>query len=129
MNVDELTDVVVGAKAGDLQAYGRLVQATRTMAYAVALGVVRDPGLAEDAVQDAYLKAFRRLGDLEEPAAFAGWFRRVVITIALNLRRARRHTFLRLDDVPDVPVLDEAETSWSEWQRQRLAGALLTLTP
>jgi RNA polymerase sigma factor (sigma-70 family) len=91
--------------------------------------VVRDPGLAEDAVQDAYLKAFRRLGDLEEPAAFAGWFRRVVITVALNLRRARRHTFLRLDDVPDVPVLDEAETSWSEWQRQRLAGALLTLTP
>ncbi len=129
MNVDALTDVVVGAKAGDLQAYGRLVQATRTMAYAVALGVVRDPGLAEDAVQDAYLKAFRRLGDLEEPAAFAGWFRRVVITVALNLRRARRHTFLRLDDVPDVPVLDEAETSWSEWQRQRLAGALLTLTP
>ena len=33
-----------------------------------------------------------------------------------------------LDDVPDVPVLDEAETRWSELQRQRLAGALLTLT-
>jgi phenylalanyl-tRNA synthetase alpha chain len=45
------------------------------------------------------------------------------------MRRARRRTLLCLDDVPDVPVLDEAETRWSDAQRQRLAAALLTLTP
>jgi hypothetical protein len=33
-----------------------------------------------------------------------------------------------LDDVPDVPVLDEAETHWFEAQRHRLAAALLTLS-
>ena len=93
------------------------------------VGVLRDPTLAQDAVQQAYLRAFRRLGDLQEPAAFTGWLRRIVITVALNMRRARRRTLLRLDDVPDVPVLDEAETRWSELQRQRLAAALLTLTP
>ena len=38
-------------------------------------------------------------------------------------------TLLRLDDVPDVPVLDESETRWSDMQRYRLASALLTLTP
>ena len=66
--------------------------------------------------------------DLDEPAAFLSWLRRIVITTALNARRARRVTLLRLDDVPDVPVLDEAETDWTELQRQRLAGALLTLS-
>jgi RNA polymerase sigma-70 factor (ECF subfamily) len=126
--VEPLNYLVTRAKAGDLDAFGRLVQATQAMAYAVALGVLRDPELARDAAQEAYLRAFRRLEDLEEPAAFIGWFRRIVITIATNIRQARRVTLLRLDDVPVVPVLDEAETTWSEAQRQLLAGALLTLT-
>ena len=123
-----LEELVVRAQAGDLDAFGRLVQQTQAMAYAVAKGVLRDSGLAEDAAQDAYLRAFRRLADLEDPASFAGWLRRIVITIALNMRRARRVTFLPLDDMLDVPVLDEDETSWTDLQRRRLAGALLTLT-
>jgi RNA polymerase sigma factor (sigma-70 family) len=98
------------------------------MAYAVALGVLRDGDLAEDAAQEAYLRAFVRLGDLDEPAAFPSWLRRIVITVALNMRRSRRRTLLRLDDVAEVPVLDETETRWSEGQRHRLAGALLTLS-
>ena len=126
---DVLSDLVVRAQAGDVEAYGRLVHATQTMAYAVARGVLRDSALAQDATQQAYLRAFRHLGDLQDPAAFPGWLRRTVITVALNLRRARRVTLLRLDDVPEVPVLDEAETRWSELQRHRLAAALLTLTP
>jgi RNA polymerase sigma-70 factor (ECF subfamily) len=125
---ETVNDLVIRARAGDLDAYGRLVQATQTMAYAVAVGVVRDRGLAEDVVQDAYLRAFRRLHDLDEPAAFIGWFRRIVITIALNMRRAHRRTLLQLDDVPEIPVLDEAETRWTDLQRHRLAGALLTLS-
>ena len=125
---ETVNDLVIRARAGDLDGYGRLVQATQTMAFAVAVGVVRDPGLAEDAVQDAYLRAFRRLHDLDEPAAFIGWFRRIVITVALNMRRAHRRTLLRLDDVPEIPVLDEEETRWTDLQRHRLSGALLTLS-
>ena len=126
--MEPLGDLVVRAQSGDLEAYASLVRETHAMAYAVARGVLRDGGLAEDAIQDAYLRAFRRLRDLDEPAAFAGWLRRIVITVALNARRGRRRTLLRLDDVPEVPVLDEAESVWSELQRRRLAGALLTLT-
>jgi RNA polymerase sigma-70 factor (ECF subfamily) len=127
--MESLSHLVMAAQAGDVEAYGRLVEATQTMAHAVALGVLRDPTLAPDAVQQAYLRAFRRLIDLEEPAAFPGWLRRIVVTVALNMRRATRRTLLRLDDLPEVPVLDEAETRWSEIQRHRLASALLTLTP
>ena len=123
-----ITDLVVAAQAGDVSAYGRLVTLTQAMAYGVAKGALRDATVAQDAVQQAYLRAFRRLSDLQEPAAFPGWLRRIVITVALNMRRARRHTLLRLDDLPEVPVLDEAETRWSELQRHRLASALLALT-
>ena len=126
--MEQLNNVVARARAGDLDACGRLVQATQVMTYAVALGILRDPDMAQDATQEAYLRAFRRLADLEEPGAFISWLRRIVITVASSMRKARRTTLLRLDDVPIVPVLDEAETSWSETQRQLLAGALLTLT-
>lgn len=111
-----------------MAAYGRLVQATQAMSLAVALSVLRDPGGAEDAVQDAYLRAYRRLEDLEDSAAFPGWLRRIVVTVALNHRRARRTTLLNLDDFPNVPLLDETERHWSDAQRHRLASALLTLT-
>jgi RNA polymerase sigma factor (sigma-70 family) len=126
--MESLSRLVEAAQAGNVEAYGVLVESTQTMAYGVAVGVLRDPVVAQDAVQQAYLRAFRRLSDLQDPAAFPGWFRRVVITVALNMRRAKRVTLLRLDDVPEVPVLDEAETRWSDLQRHRLASALLTLT-
>jgi len=126
--MEPLNLLVARARHGDLEAFGQMVRATQTMAYALAVSALRDPALAQDVVQEAYLIAFRRLADLDEPAAFLGWFRRIVITTALNARRARRQTFLQLDDTPEVPVLDEAETRWSDRQRQRLAAALLTLS-
>jgi RNA polymerase sigma-70 factor (ECF subfamily) len=116
------------AQLGDIDAFGQLVRLTQRMAYAVARGILHEPSACEDATQQAYMRAFRRLAELEDPAAFSAWLRRIVITVALNVRRSRRITFLRLDDVPEVPVLDESEGHWSERQRQRLAAALLTLS-
>ena len=126
--MEQLNNLVIRGKTGDLDACSRLVQATQGMAYAVALSVVHDPESARDATQEAYLRAFRSLAELEEPAAFVTWLRRIVITVAVDIRKADRATLLRLDDVPVVPVLDEAETTWSEAQRRLLARALLTLT-
>jgi RNA polymerase sigma factor (sigma-70 family) len=123
-----LSTLVRSAQAGDLDAFSQLVRATQAMTYGVALSVLRDSELAKDATQDAYLRAFRRIRDLQDPALFSGWLRRVVITVAINLRRSRRRTFLCLDVELDVPVLDEAETRWSDSQRERLAAALLMLT-
>jgi RNA polymerase sigma-70 factor (ECF subfamily) len=128
LETDYVSDLVIATRAGDVAAYGMLVRVTQAMALAVALNVLRERAGAEDAVQEAYLRAYRTLRDLHDPAAFAGWLRRIVITVALNLRRSHRVTLLSLDDVSNVPVLDEAESRWSETQRHRLAAALLTLS-
>jgi RNA polymerase sigma factor (sigma-70 family) len=126
--VEPLIDLVVRARKGDLSAYGEVVRATQSMAYAVARGVLRERAAAEDAVQDAYLKAFRQLETLQDPEAFSAWLRRIVITVALNQRRRNRPTLLQLERVPEIPVLDESEEGWTEGQRQKLAAALLALT-
>src|SRR5687768_373261 len=62
--MESLDNLVERVRAGDVEAYGELVRATQTMAFAVAVGVLRDTGIAQDAVQQAYLQAFRRLGTL-----------------------------------------------------------------
>ncbi len=71
---------VDAARRGDLAAFARLVEATRQMAYAVAWRVVRKDEDARDVVQEAYLAAFRRLGELSQPEAFPGWLRRIVVS-------------------------------------------------
>ena len=124
-----LNQLVARARRGDVAAYGRLVQATERMVFAVALRVLHDEGLAEDAAQETYLRAFRRIGSLGEDAAFLTWLRRIAVTVAINMRRSRRTTFLRLDDGVDIPILDEIEARWSDAQRHQLAAALLILTP
>ena len=126
--METLNHLVARARRGDVAAYGRLVQATERMVFAVALRVLRDEALAEDAAQETFLRAFRRIGDLEENAAFLTWLRRIAATVAMNIRRARRTTFLRLDEGVDVPILDEIEARWSDAQRHQLAAALLILT-
>jgi RNA polymerase sigma-70 factor (ECF subfamily) len=125
----ELNDLIARARRGDVTAYSRLVRATERMVLGVALRVLRDEALAEDAAQETFLRAFRRIGDLDEDAAFLTWLRRIAVTVAINMRRARRTTFLRLDGGVDVPILDELEARWSDAQRHQLAAALLILTP
>jgi len=127
--MERLEELVHRSRRGDVTAYAEIVEATQHMVLAVACQVLRDPSLAQDAAQETYIRVFPRIGEIQEAKAFVGWLRRVAITVAMNMRRARRGTFLRLDDVFDVPVLDEEEAEWSEAQRHRLASALLTLTP
>jgi RNA polymerase sigma factor (sigma-70 family) len=125
---ETLTETVAAAAAGDFSAFARLVELTQAMAYAVALGVLREPEDAQDAVQEAYVTSFKRLPELLNREAFAGWLRRIVVATALNQRRRRRTTWLPLTESSSPPFLDEQEESWSEGQQRLLARALLTLS-
>jgi DNA-directed RNA polymerase specialized sigma24 family protein len=59
------------------------------MAHGYALALLRDPGLAEDACQEAFVYAYLNLRQLREDAAFPGWFRLVVRKHADRQRRSR----------------------------------------
>ena len=68
------------------------------MAVGYASAQLRDQHLAEDAAQDAFLKAFVDLGQLHEPAAFPGWFRRIVYKHCDRIRRRRRLHLVPLEE-------------------------------
>ena len=126
-----MTDVeslLLAARGGDLAAYGRLVERTQSMVYAVCRQVLRRDADALDATQETFVRAFGRLADVRDPGAWPGWVRRVAVTTARTLARRQRFAFARPIDGADVPVLDEAETRWSDGRRLALSRALLTLS-
>ena len=72
-------DVVVGAQRGDLAAFETLTLAHHPRLYRVALGILRDPHLAEDATQQAFLDIWRRFDRLSDPGKFEGWSYRLLV--------------------------------------------------
>ncbi len=76
--MDELRTQVVAAQHGDAEAFGEIVERFRAMAVATGYAMLGDVHLAQDAAQDAFIEAYLSLHALREPAAFPGWFRRIV---------------------------------------------------
>ena len=94
-----LAAIVRAAQEGDERAFAEVVARFQDIAVAYAASLLHDFHLAEDAAQDAFLDAFRALPDLREPAAFPGWFRRILFKQCDRvLRRAPR----------ELPGLDAA---------------------
>jgi len=59
-------------------------------AYHYATLMLGDRGAAEDATHDAALTAWRRFGELRDPARFEAWFGRILVNVCRDQRRSRR---------------------------------------
>ena len=79
------------------EAFGELVIRFQDMAFACAFAVLRDTYLAQDTAQEAFVVAWQKLAQLREPAAFPGWFKRILLTQCTRLTRCKRLQFLPLD--------------------------------
>lgn len=66
-------------------------------AYRTARLILLDPAEAEDATHDAALTAWRRFGDLRDPARFEAWFGRILVNACRDRLRARRRIAFHLD--------------------------------
>ena len=86
---DEET-LVARAKRGETTAYEELVRMHQAIAFRVALVAAGDRGDAEEAAQDAFVKAYRALGRFREGAPFRPWLLRIVANEARNRRRLGR---------------------------------------
>ena len=84
------------------------------MAFACAYSVLGDFYLAEDAAQEAFITAWRKLGQLREPAAFAAWLKRIVLTECSRMARGRRLKFVPLDDAAGVSSADRGPQADAE---------------
>jgi RNA polymerase sigma factor (sigma-70 family) len=99
------------AKGGDLPAYEQIVVQHQRTAFRVAWLITRSSADAEEAAQDAFLKAYRSLGRFREGAPFRPWLLRIVANEARNRRVAEgRRERLALRALEDARGLDAARS-------------------
>ncbi len=103
---------------------GALVRLAAPGALAVARRVTADPALAEDAAQEAFLKAFRALDRYRAQSSFRAWVRTIAIRCAIDLVRRRR---------PEPPLPESPLAPGNEEARHEdvdlLRAALAALSP
>jgi len=81
--------LVLAARQGDRESFGKLAQQYQRQCAAVALRLLGNTHDAMELVQDALVKAFKNLDQLQQAERFGPWLMRIVTNLALNFRRSR----------------------------------------
>lgn len=113
---DDDATLAARVAAGDVSAFEGLMRRYNRRLYRLARATLRDDAEAEDALQDAYLSAFRRMAQFRGDAALSTWLSRLVLNECLGrLRRtARRDNIVPIFTPPADQDLDTMASSSNE---------------
>jgi RNA polymerase sigma-70 factor (ECF subfamily) len=129
-------DLVVAAQRGDQSAFVDLIRPRARRLLTMARQIVGNADLAEDALQDALVLAWRDLRGLRDPDRFDAWLHRIVVNLCIrrSTRDRRRTAVLRLlpvegpaapDDLQAVAVRDELERGFRRLSPAHRAALVL----
>ena len=90
-------DAVAAVRQGDTNRYGELVARYERRVFAVAWSRVGDASLAEEATQEAFIRAYQRLALLGDGSKFAGWITSIARNVAINLGIRHRRELNKRD--------------------------------
>ena len=123
------------ARRGDGDAYAALVAAHQETTFRTAYLVLGDAAEAEDAAQEAFVRAYRALDRFRDGEPFRPWVLRIAVNAARNRRRsAGRRAGLRMraeaaDAVGDASAPSAESSVVAAEQRRRLLDAVNELAP
>lgn len=111
--------LIASAQAGNRLAFERLLEPTIRSATRLAFAMLNDRSEAEDAFQEAALRAWRRLQNLRDGSPFQPWFIGIVANQCREIRRGKWWHLVRLPDADPMPRIDD--TAWFEGEDLRQA--------
>ncbi|HRN52532.1 MAG TPA: sigma-70 family RNA polymerase sigma factor [Gemmatimonadaceae bacterium] len=117
--------LVLAAQRGEQAAFSELVRRHQRRAYAVARSIVINHEDAEDAVQEAFLHAYRAIDRFLPDQAFGAWLHRIVANAALDVTRRRK--VRDADELPETVASPFRHPAEGGELRARLTEALNTL--
>ena len=118
-------ELVERAQAGDHEAFTVLVRASFGRAYGVAKLVLRDDDLAQDAVQEALVQAWRHMRALRDPDAWEAWLHRLVVRACYRLaHRTRRRSLVEIHVDADPAPEGANDFALSVAERDRIGRML-----
>jgi len=106
---------VAAAKAGDASCFEELVRCNEARIFRLALGITRNQEDAEDAMQEAFIKAYQYISQFRGDSLFSTWLTRIAVNEALQKLRKRQPHQLSLDESPDT-IEDLMPRDVEEWE-------------
>lgn len=100
MPAEEL-ELIQRSLNGDLEAWGEIVSRYKEAVFALTLGILRNYADAEDATQDAFIRAYENLRKYDLSRKFSTWLFTVAANVAKNAARKRRR-----EKDPPLPEMD-----------------------
>jgi RNA polymerase sigma-70 factor (ECF subfamily) len=99
--------LVERARRGDAKAFERLYRDHVGRLHGLCLRMTRNPDLAADCVQDAFIKAWKALPKFEARASFSTWLHRIAVNTVLERRRGPSNAEIAVEDptVHEEPVM------------------------
>ena len=101
-------DAIMLLKQGDIRGLESLVKTYQVKALRAAYLIVRDHDMADDVVQDSFLRAYERINQFDPSYSFGPWFYRIVINIAKRTAvQHNRHISFNYVSNNEETTLDE----------------------
>jgi RNA polymerase sigma-70 factor (ECF subfamily) len=122
-------DMVERARAGDRAAFDTLYAQHVGRVYAVCLRMSGDRATAERLTQDAFVRAWQRLGTFRGDAAFGSWLHRLAVNVVLMDGRAESRRRAHIDPLADTSLLARSSDNGATETRLDLERAIATLPP
>lgn len=119
------------ARKGDKIAFGKLVEAYQRPVYNLAYRMLSNPGEAEEAAQEAFIRAYTRLDSYNPAHKFSTWLLSITSNYCIDQLRKRRALLLSIDEpLPPHPALMSEQSKRPETQvvmdeQQKLVQSLL----
>src|SRR5687767_1655393 len=112
-------EAVEACQRGDREAFDRLVERYQRDVYRLCYRYLNNHDDANDAAQEAFLRAYRAIGSFRGDSAFSTWLYRIAVNSCLNFRAARKPA---ADELPDA-LADprpgaQSRVEWDERSRQ-----------
>jgi RNA polymerase sigma-70 factor, ECF subfamily len=123
--------LVLRAQSGDREALDALLASVQEPLYRYVLSLVREPHPAEDALQETFVRVYRKLGYLREPELFRPWVYRIATREAFRqLKRERRWAEqVRDDDALKDLAAPPAREDFARELSERLRETVAALSP
>ena len=122
-------ELVRRAQAGDLPAFEQLYRENVRRIYATCLRLCCDASLAEELTQDAFVRAWEKLGGFRGDSAFSSWMHPLAVNLALSRRRSQRRYEARVTSTDDPGAFERPRPPAPREAGIDVERALATLPP